>query len=460
MEAMHARLALAFLLFVALAAAQQQFGPRLVPHPSHGFWSLIAPVPAKNQAAGKKKIRCRLCRHQRIRPFVDPAAAAAGRQPYSFRASATVLNNGVRTLPSWALLVAFAHGEILVSLDGGVLTFGDDLPYNTTAAGGGATSLSGNPQTDLLTPIDTAGDLTRIQATVRLVGTLFAGPEPVVTLPSAISLADPAYTCSPVATAPTVLSACCVLIAPDQPSAVPPAAGNTYLPRVTGDLVITYDVLQAHETTYLALVTLENNAPMGRLDGWELSWEWRRGEFVNSMRGAYPREGDARGCLYGPQGQYYKDLDFSKVLNCERRPVVHDLPPSRRDDTSLGQIEHCCRNGTILPKTMDEAQSKSAFQMEEGADMRDWFATVVMGDKSVLSFTKKNGPGDVDVVGGDGFPTKIFFNGEECAMPQMIPSQGAGTRASRGGSIRKECFGEGEGLSRQTRGGAECVFVA
>ncbi|XP_037488694.1 COBRA-like protein 7 [Triticum dicoccoides] len=653
MEAMHARLALVFLLFVALAAAQPVPAPAPADVGCNGVFLTYTPEA-----------------HQRIRPFVDPAAAAAGRQPYSFSASATVLNNGVRTLPSWALLVAFAHGEILVSLDGAVLTFGDDLPYNTTAAGGGATTLSGNPQTDLLTPIATAGDLTRIQATVKLVGTLFAGPEPVVTLPSAISLADPAYSCLPVATAPSVLSACCVLIAPDQPSAVPPAAGNAYLPRVTGDLVITYDVLQAHETTYLALVTLENNAPMGRLDGWELSWEWRRGEFINSIRGAYPREVDTRGCLYGPQGQYYKDLDFSKVLNCERRPVVHDLPPSRRDDTSLGQIEHCCRNGTILPKTMDEAQSKSAFQMEvykmppdlnrtarphapanfrvagasplnqayacgqpalvsptefpdpsglvsttlavatwqavcnmtvddtklskppqccvsfsafynesvipcstcacgcpapaaptttcsttapalllpphallmpfewraketlkwyhdeelgappnpmpcgdncgvsvnwhvatdaaggwsarvtlfnweEGADMRDWFATVVMGDKvyggfeqaysfnatavgdgaifmrgregfelllresnvsgvdypvpgkqqSVLSFTKKNGPGDVDVVGGDGFPTKIFFNGEECAMPQMIPSQGAGIHANRRGAL-------------------------
>ena len=108
-------------------------------------------------------------------------------------------------------------------------------------------------------------------------------------------------------------------------------------------------MLQAHEATYLALVTLENNAPMGRLDEWELSWEWRRGEFVNTMRGAYPQEVDAGACLYGPQGQYYKAIDFSTVANCARRPVVLYLPPSRRQDGSIGQIEHCYRNDTLLP---------------------------------------------------------------------------------------------------------------
>ncbi|CAM0907494.1 unnamed protein product [Alopecurus aequalis] len=603
----------------------------------------------------------------KIRPFLDPATEGNS-QPYSFRANATVLNSGVWTLPSWALLLTFVHGEILVGVDGAVLTSGADLPYNTTAAGTTATSFSGYPQTDLLTPIATAGDLSKIQATVRLVGTLFAGPDPLVPLPSALSLADPAYNCSSLpTTGTTTLSTCCVPKSPDQVVTQPPA-GTSYLPRVAGDLVITYDVLQAHEATYLALVTLENNALMGRLDEWELSWEWRRGEFVNTMRGAYPREVHASDCLFGPQGQYYKDLDFSKVLNCDRRPVVLDLPPSRRQDGSIGQIEHCCRNGTLLPKSMDDgAQSVSAFQMEvykmppdvnrtsrlhapanfrvsgasplnpeyacgqpvpvspsvfpdpsgldsttlavvswqvscnitvhdvttkpskspqccvsfssfndesvipcntcacgcpapatatcsatappmllppyallmpfetrhkeaikwahdkelgappdplpcgdmcgvsvnwhlatdapggwsarltlfnwEESDMRDWFASVVLDDnayggfeqaysfnataagngtifmrgregfnflmresnmsgvdypvpgkqQSVLSFTKKTAPsGDVNVVRRDGFPTKVFFNGEECAMPQRIPSHGVGVRASRG----------------------------
>ncbi|XP_052161178.1 COBRA-like protein 7 [Oryza glaberrima] len=306
-----------------------------------------------------------LDRRDKIRPFV--AAPDADAQPYSFRATATVLNSGTRALRSWTLRLTFHHREILVQLDGAVLTSGADLPYNTTADN--ATSFSGYPQTDLLTPIATAGDLTKIQATLNLVGTLFAGPPPYVPLPSALSLADPSYTCPPAINVSTsTLSTCCVLTpeAAANASAGDLEAGRatSYLPRGAGDLVITYDVLQAHETTYLAQVTLENDALLGRLDGWELSWEWLRGEFISSMRGAYPRQVGATDCVYGAQGAFYKGLDFSKVLNCDRKPAVLDLPPSRRGDEDIGGIDHCCRNGTMLPKSVDAAQSKSAFQME------------------------------------------------------------------------------------------------
>jgi len=52
--------------------------------------------------------------------------------------------------------------------------------------------------------------------------------------------------------------------------------------------------------------------------------------------------------------------------------------------------------------------------------------------QSVLSFTKKLTPG-INVVAGDGFPTKVFFNGDECAMPQRIPmSSGFSNRLSSG----------------------------
>ncbi|TVU37105.1 hypothetical protein EJB05_10398, partial [Eragrostis curvula] len=301
----------------------------------------------------------------KIRPFVP----AANSQPYSFRATATVLNSGTHPLRSWALLLTFAHGEVLVGVDGAVLTTGGDLPYNTTTDNN-ATSFSGFPQTDLLTPIATAGDLSKIQATVKLVGTLFAGPEPYVPLPSALSLGDPAYACAPPTNVSTSMSTCCILLKPAA------AAGNgseldgaaarrrSFLPRGTGDLVISYDVLQSsYDHWYLAQVTLENMAPLARLDGWQLSWEWQRHEFINSMHGAYPLEIDTASCLYGPQGQHYTDFDFSNTLTCAPRPVVLDLPPTSKD-TDMGRIEHCCRNGTILPKSMDVAQSKSAFRME------------------------------------------------------------------------------------------------
>ncbi|KAJ1255772.1 hypothetical protein BS78_K162100 [Paspalum vaginatum] len=338
---------LAALLLAAHASAQQQ--PPAPPPDAAGCNGVLLTYTLQGR--------------DKIRPFV----AAPDSQPYSFRASATVLNSGTRTLRSWALLLTFAHGEVLVGVDGAVLTSSSgaeaDLPYNTTAADAGRpTSFTGYPQTDLLTPIATAGDLTKIQATVDLVGTLFAGPDPFEPLPTALSLADPSYACPPAVNVSRTLSTCCVLTAGTAGN--DSALDDPALTRRTGDLVITYDVVQAHETTYLALVTIDNDAPLGRLDGWQLSWQWMRGEFISSMRGAYPLEVDTAPCLYGPQGRHYKDLDFSKVLSCDPRPVVLDLPPSRANDAAIGGIDRCCRNGTVLPKSMGVAQSMSAFRME------------------------------------------------------------------------------------------------
>ena len=41
--------------------------------------------------------------------------------------------------------------------------------------------------------------------------------------------------------------------------------------------------------------------------------------------------------------------------------------------------------------------------------------------QSVLMFTKNTTPG-IKVARGDGFPTKVFFNGEECSLPSILPS--------------------------------------
>lgn len=343
---------LGVLLLAGLAAAQTPRTP-------------AAPAPAPDPGCNGIELTYNFQGRTMIRPFVGDK----NRQPYSFKANASVLNSGTRPLKSWALLVTFGHDEILVGVDGAVLTGGADLPYNTTENAGNATSFSGYPQTDLLTPIGTAGDIAQIQASVGLVGTLFAGPN-FVPLPTALSLDDPAYNC-PAATNLTagVLTTCCVLTPEAEANATVIDANATdptknFLPRGTGDLVITYDVVQAYGSSYLALVTLENNAKLGRLDNWRLSWEWRRGEFIHSMKGAHPLVVDTSACINGPAGQYYQSLDFSQVLNCEKKPVILDLPLSRYNDTNMGKIEHCCRNGTILPKSMDEAQSKSAFQMQ------------------------------------------------------------------------------------------------
>ena len=41
--------------------------------------------------------------------------------------------------------------------------------------------------------------------------------------------------------------------------------------------------------------------------------------------------------------------------------------------------------------------------------------------QSDIFFTKKATPG-IDVARGDGFPVKVYFNGEECSIPSVLPS--------------------------------------
>lgn len=137
-----------------------------------------------------------------------------------------------------------------------------------------------------------------------------------------------------------------------------------FLPRQNGDLTIMYDVIRTYDSSYWAEVAIANHNALGRLDNWRLSWDWMNDEFINSMKGAYPSVVDVSGCVFGKQGTFYQQLDFSTVLNCERRPTIVDLPPTKFNDTVLGKIPSCCRNGTILPPSMDPSMSVSRFQME------------------------------------------------------------------------------------------------
>lgn len=125
-----------------------------------------------------------------------------------------------------------------------------------------------------------------------------------------------------------------------------------------------YDVIRTFDSNYWSQVTIANHNSLGRLDNWQLSFDWMMDEFIHTMKGAYPSIVDSSDCLFGPQGTFYRDLDFANVLNCKRRPTIIDLPPTKFNDTTLGMIPSCCRNGTILPPTMDPSKSTSAFQMQ------------------------------------------------------------------------------------------------
>lgn len=131
-----------------------------------------------------------------------------------------------------------------------------------------------------------------------------------------------------------------------------------------GDLTIMYDVTKASDSNYWAEVTISNHNPLGRLDNWRLTWHWNNEEFIQTMKGAYPSVVDSSDCVFGSQGEFYKDHDFANVLNCERTPTIVDLPPSRFNDSELGKIPFCCRNGTLLPPSMDPSMSVSRFQMQ------------------------------------------------------------------------------------------------
>jgi len=54
--------------------------------------------------------------------------------------------------------------------------------------------------------------------------------------------------------------------------------------------------------------------------------------------------------------------------------------------------------------------------------------------QSVISFNKKL-TWKLDIPGGDGFPEKVFFNGEECALPKIRPKKNGGNKSYRMNSL-------------------------
>ncbi|XP_010524566.1 PREDICTED: COBRA-like protein 7 [Tarenaya hassleriana] len=97
--------------------------------------------------------------------------------------------------------------------------------------------------------------------------------------------------------------------------------------------------------------------------------------------------------------------------------------------TALGFEKAYSFNGTAL--SMDGANNNDTIFMvglpglnylvaeRDGNDQRV-DARVPGKQQSVISFTKKLSPG-INVRAGDGFPAKVFFNGEECSLPTVLP---------------------------------------
>ncbi|XP_074320345.1 COBRA-like protein 7 [Silene latifolia] len=278
-------------------------------------------------------------------------------QPYSFKSTLSILNNDDVELKQWRVFIGFQHKEILVSAAAAVVFNGSSFPADVSDG----VVLAGFPMSDLKTGIQTAGDVTAMGVQIQLGGTQFGVGPPAVPLPGNVSLVNDGYTCpKPTKIGNTTLSTCCVR---DPNAKTNITITDEFLPRQNGDLTIMFDVLRAYSNNYWAQVTMANHNPLGRLDYWQLSWDWMADEFINTMKGAYTDIVDTNDCITGLQAQQYAGLDFSNVLNCQRRPTIIDLPPQYANDSTLGKIPFCCRNGTILPVSMDESKSVSAFQI-------------------------------------------------------------------------------------------------
>uniref|UniRef100_A0A2N9IPJ0 COBRA C-terminal domain-containing protein n=1 Tax=Fagus sylvatica TaxID=28930 RepID=A0A2N9IPJ0_FAGSY len=285
-------------------------------------------------------------------PHVKNATA----QSWAFNATATILNTSKFELKAWKIFIGFQHDEILVGAGGAVLMDGNDFP----AAVGNGTYFSGSPQADLKTSIDTAGDLSQIQVQIQISGTQFGVKPPAIPMPKSIKLFNDGFKCPAATRRKTSMYVCCVR----NPKFKVITKKTKFLPRQDGDLSISYDVIQAYGNNYLAQVTMENKNALGRLDQWNLTWEWMRGEFISTMRGAYTHKMDYADCINGVPGEIYQAMDFSKVMNCEKKPIISDLPPEKANDTTVGKLPYCCRNGSLLPPIIDPSKSKSVFQLQ------------------------------------------------------------------------------------------------
>lgn len=79
-----------------------------------------------------------------------------------------------------------------MSATNALLANGTSLPANVS---NGVVFVGTGSRTDLLTAIETAGDVNQMEAVIQLIGTQFGIGAPGVPLPSSISLANDGYSC-------------------------------------------------------------------------------------------------------------------------------------------------------------------------------------------------------------------------------------------------------------------------
>lgn len=183
MSFLHALLLLFFVFSKVCHGQDYDFGDSKPAKPAK---KAAAPPPEYNDCNGIFLSYTFISREKEF-PRVKNVSA----QAWAFKSEATILNAGSEELPAWKMFIGFQHKEILVSTSGAVVMDGSDFPVEV----GNGTYLSGYPQADLKTSIETAGDLSQISAKIEITGTQFGLNTASVPMPKTIRLDNDGFKC-------------------------------------------------------------------------------------------------------------------------------------------------------------------------------------------------------------------------------------------------------------------------
>lgn len=166
---------------------------------------------------------------------------------------------------------------------------------------------------------------------------------------------------------------------------------------------------EALEWARIKRMTVPNPLPCG--DGCGVSINWH---VLSDYRGGW----NARISLFNWDDNAFADW-FAAV---------------QLDNAAPGFEKFYSFNGSALPESnntlfMQGFKNLNYLLAERDGDNPRKDPRVPGMQQSVISFTKKKTPG-INVAGEDGFPTKVIFNGEECALPAIRPSSGHKTNAA------------------------------
>ncbi|KAH7569528.1 hypothetical protein JRO89_XS06G0178900 [Xanthoceras sorbifolium] len=115
--------------------------------------------------------------------------------------------------------------------------------------------------------------------------------------------------------------------------------------------------------------------------------------------------------------QYYQVMNFSKVMNCQKRPIISNMPCEKANDAQVEKLPYCYRNCSILPTIMDPGQ----FSYSQALLLPSEALLIPFKNRITKAKAWKSKTPRIKIVAGDGFPSKMLFNGEKCSLPTQIP---------------------------------------